>query len=155
MDSDGTKQIARHKKAYHTYQILDKWEAGIELKGTEVKSLRNGQVQMVDSYARFEGDEVFLVSLHISAYDKTAYGNHEPTRRRKLLLHRREIRKIHSKVAERGLTLIPLRLYFRRGLAKVELGLCRGKQQHDKRQDIRKREHKRAMERAAAAARRG
>ncbi len=110
---------------------------------------------MADSYARFDGNELFLVNLHISPYDKTVYGNHEPTRKRKLLLHRREIRKIHGKVAERGLTLVPLQLYFKRGLAKVELGLCRGKQQHDKRQDMREREHKRAMARATAAARRG
>jgi len=155
MDTDGTKLIARNKKAYRAYEIFDKWEAGIELKGTEVKSLRNGQVQMADGYARFDGDELFLVSLHISPYDKTGHGNHEPTRKRKLLLHRREIRKIRIKVAERGLTLVPLRLYFRRGLAKVELGLCRGKQQHDKRQDLREREHKRSMERATAAARKG
>ena len=92
MAKDGIKPISRNRKALHNFQILDKWEAGIELMGTEVKSLRNGQVQMADSYARVDAGEVFLVGLHISPYDKTAYGNHEPTRKRRLLLHRREIR---------------------------------------------------------------
>ena len=148
MAEDNVKPIARNKKAFHNYQILDKWEAGIELKGTEVKSLRNGQVQMTDSYARVDDGEVLLIGLHISPYDKTAYGNHDPTRRRKLLLHRREIRRLATKVNERGLTLIPLSLYFRRGIAKVELGLVRGKRQYDKRQAIKKREHQRQIARA-------
>ena len=150
MPEDATKSIARNKRAFHNFQILDKWETGIELKGTEVKSLRNGEVQMADSYARIDDGEVFLVGLHISPYDKTAYDNHEPTRKRKLLLHRREIRRLAIKVNERGLTLIPLSLYFKRGLAKVELGLARGKQQHDKRQDLKKREHQRQMARATS-----
>ena len=148
MPDDPIKPIARNRRAFHNFQILDKWETGIELKGTEVKSLRNGEVQMADSYARIDDGEVFLVGLHISPYDKTAYDNHEPTRKRKLLLHRREIRRLAIKVNERGLTLIPLTLYFKRGLAKVELGLARGKQQHDKRQDLKKREHQRQMARA-------
>jgi len=150
MSTDATKPIARNKKAFHNYQILDKLEAGIELKGTEVKSLRNAQVQITDSYARIDDGEVFLIGLHISPYDKTAFGNHDPTRKRKLLLHRREIRRLTAKVNERGLTLIPLSLYFRRGIAKVELGLVRGKQQYDKRQDIKKREHQRQMARATS-----
>jgi len=148
MAKDSIKPTARNKKAFHNYQILDKWEAGIELKGTEVKSLRDGKVQMADSYARIEDGEVFLIGLHISPYDKTAYGNHEPTRKRKLLLHRREIRRLTGKVNERGLTLVPLSLYFRRGLAKVEVGLARGKRQYDKRQAIKTREHQRQMARA-------
>ena len=148
MAKDAIKPVARNKKAFRDYQILDKWEAGIALVGTEVKSLRNGEVQMADSYARIDDGEVYLVGLHISPYDKTAYGNHEPERKRKLLLHRREIHKLTSKVHERGFTLLPLSLYFRRGLAKVELGLVCGKRQHDKRQDIKKREHKRRMAQA-------
>ena len=148
MGTDAIKPIARNRKAFHNFLILDKWEAGIELKGTEVKSLRNGEVQIGDAYARIDDGEVYLIGLHISPYDKTAYGNHDPTRNRKLLLHRREIHRLTVKVNERGLTLIPLGLYFKRGLAKVELGLARGKHQHDKREDIRKREHKRQMDRA-------
>ena len=150
MAADPIKPIARNKKAFHNFQILDKWEAGIALKGTEVKSLRNGQVQMADSYARIDDGEVYLIGLHISPYEKTAHGNHDPTRKRKLLLHRREIRRLTTKVHERGLTILPLSLYFKRGLAKVELGLARGKRQYDKRQDIKKRDHQRQMARATS-----
>ncbi|MFP4058480.1 MAG: SsrA-binding protein SmpB [Candidatus Brocadiia bacterium] len=146
--------IARNKKAYHDYQILDKWEAGIALRGTEVKSLRDGKVQMGDSYARIEDGEAYLVGLHISPYGRAATEDHEPTRKRKLLLHRREIKRLGTKVNERGLTLVPLRLYFRRGIAKVELGLVRGKRQYDKRREIKKREHKRQMARAMSQKRR-
>jgi SsrA-binding protein len=148
MPDDAIKPVARNSKAYHNYTILDKWEAGLALHGTEVKSLRNGQVQMADSYARIEDAEIYLVGLHISPYDKAARDNHEPTRKRKLLLHRREIHRLSGKVLERGLTLIPLRLYFKRGLAKVEIALVRGKRQFDKREDIKKREHKRRMSQA-------
>jgi len=150
MAKDHLKPIARNRKAFHDYEILDKLEAGIELRGTEVKSLRNGKVQMADAYARVEDGELFLVGLHISPYEKTAYGNHEPTRKRRLLVHRREIRRLAGKLNERGLTLVPLSLYFRRGWAKVELGLARGKRQYDKRQDIKRREHQRQMQRAMA-----
>lgn len=148
MPTDGTKLIARNKKAYHNYTILDKWEAGLALRGTEVKSLRTGQVQMADAYARIEDGEIILVGLHISPYDKAGHDNHDPTRKRKLLLHRREIKRLTAKVREKGLTLIPLRLYFRRGYAKCELGLVTGKKQYDKREDIKKREHKRRMAQA-------
>jgi SsrA-binding protein len=148
MAKDDTKPIARNRKALHNFLILDKWEAGIELRGTEVKSLRNGTVQMADSYARIDEGECFLVGLHISPYDKAAYGNHEPTRKRRLLLHRREIRKLATKVNERGFTLVPISMYFKRGLAKVELALACGKKLYDKRQDIKKREHQRQMARA-------
>ncbi len=150
MRSDEIKPIARNRKALHNFQLFDKWEAGIELKGTEVKSLRNGQVQMGDSYARIEDGQVFLVGLHISPYNKTAYGNHDPLRKRRLLLHRREIRRLATKVNERGFTLIPISLYFKRGLAKVELALACGKKLYDKRQDIKKREAQRQMQRAAS-----
>ena len=148
MADDGTKLIARNKKAFHNYTILDKWEAGLALRGTEVKSLRSGQVQMTDCYARLEGQEIFLIGLHISPYEKTAYDNHDPLRKRKLLLHRREIKRLIAKIREKGLTLIPLRLYFKRGYAKVEIGLVCGKRQYDKREDIKKRETARRLSQA-------
>ena len=144
-DDAPVKPIARNRKAWHNYTILDKWEAGIALCGTEVKSLRAGQVQMTDAYARIDEGEVHLLGLHISPYEKTAHGNHEPTRTRKLLLHRREIRRLEAQVNERGRTLIPLTLYFKRGIAKVELGLVTGKRQFDKRDDIKERETKRRL----------
>lgn len=150
MATDATKPIARNRKAFHNFMIFDKWEAGIELKGTEVKSLRNGQVQMGDSYARIEDGEAYLVGLHISPYDKTAYGNHDPARKRRLLLHRREIKRLATKVNERGFTLVPTALYFKRGLAKVEIALACGKKLYDKRQDLKKREHQRQIDRATS-----
>ncbi len=150
MAKDDVKPIARNRKAYHNFLIFDKWEAGIELKGTEVKSLRNGQVQMGDSYARIEEGEAYLVGLHISPYDKTAYGNHDPMRKRRLLLHRREIKRLATKVHERGFTLVPTALYFKRGLAKVELALACGKKLYDKRQDIKTREAQRQIRRATS-----
>jgi len=148
------KPIARNRKAFHNFQLFDKWEAGIELKGTEVKSLRDGKVQMGDAYARVEDGQVFLIGLHISPYTKTAYGNHDPLRKRRLLLHRREIKRLATKLNQRGYTLVPTSLYFRRGLAKVELALACGKKLYDKRQDIKKREHQRQMARALARRRR-
>ena len=153
MPDDDIKPIARNRKAFHNFLIFDKWEAGIELKGTEVKSLRNGQVQMGDAYARIEDGEVHLVGLHISPYDKTAYGNHDPLRKRRLLLHHREIKRLTTKVKERGFTLVPTALYFKRGLAKVELALACGKKLYDKRQALKTREHKRQIERATSARR--
>jgi len=153
MPQDDIKPIARNRKAFHNFLVFDKWEAGIELRGTEVKSLRNGQVQMGDSYARIEDGQAFLIGLHISPYAKTAYGNHDPLRKRRLLLHHREIRRLATKVNERGFTLIPISLYFKRGLAKVELALACGKKLHDKRQDIKKREHQRQIQRATSSRR--
>jgi len=150
MAKDDTKPIARNRKAFHNFLIFDKWEAGIELRGTEVKSLRNAQVQMGDAYARIEEGQAYLIGLHISPYDKTAYGNHDPMRKRRLLLHHREIKRLATKVNERGFTLIPTSLYFRRGLAKVELALACGKKLYDKRQDLRKREHQRQIDRATS-----
>jgi len=150
MAQDAIKPIARNRKAFHNFMIFDKWEAGIELKGTEVKSLRNGQVQMGDSYARIEDGEAYLIGLHISPYEKTAYGNHDPARKRRLLLHRREIKRLATKVNERGFTLVPTALYFKRGLAKVEIALACGKKLYDKREDIKKRDHQRQMDRAAS-----
>jgi SsrA-binding protein len=134
------KVIATNRKAFHNFAILETFEAGLVLKGTEVKSLREAQVNFKDSYATIDNDEAWLVGCHISPYHHGSDANHDPDRKRKLLLHRREIARLLGKVAERGLTLVPLRLYFKGGRAKVELGLARGKKLHDKRETQRKRE---------------
>ena len=141
------KVITTDRRARHDYHILDRFEAGIELRGTEVKSLRAGGITLKDSYADVEGGEAYLVGAHISPYEQGNIYNHDPERRRRLLLHKREILRLGSQIAEKGLTLIPLRVYFKRGIAKVELGLCRGKQTIDKRRTIQKREVEREMER--------
>jgi SsrA-binding protein len=143
----GEKIICLNKKARHEYEILETLEGGLVLVGTEVKSLRQGQASIKEAHAEVHGGEVFLVDSHIPPYTHGTIHNHEPRRRRKILLKRREIRRLAGKVAERGLTLVPLRLYFRRGLAKVELALARGKKVHDKRETIRRREMEREMER--------
>lgn len=129
----GIKIIAKNRKAFHEYEILDKWEAGVVLQGTEVKSLRAGKCNLGDSYAELRDGEAWLVKMHIGPYDQGNRMNHDPFRRRKLLLTRREIRKIRPRLEEKGLTLVPLKIYFTHGLAKVELGLGRGKKIHDKR----------------------
>jgi SsrA-binding protein len=126
---------------------MDTWEAGIVLQGTEVKSLRDGKANLKDSYARVEKGEVFLYQLHISPYDKGSFANHQPLRVRKLLLHKKEIKKLTGRVEEKGLTLIPLKVYFKNGKAKVEIALARGKRQYDKRAAIAKRDSDREMER--------
>jgi SsrA-binding protein len=142
------KAVVTNRKAYHDYFIEDKFEAGIMLQGTEVKSLRDGRVNLQDSYASVKGNEVFLHHCHISPYSHGNLMNHEPLRTRKLLLHRKEINKLLGKTQQQGLTLIPLRIYFsKRGLAKVELGLAKGKKQHDRRDSIKKREAGREVER--------
>jgi len=140
--------IATNRRARHDYEILDTTEAGIALIGPEVKSLRDGKANLSDGYAHIRRGEVWLANVHIGAYDKAWRENAEPRRERKLLLHRAEIHRLAVKVAEKGLTLIPLRLYFKGGRAKVELGLCRGKQRHDKRESIRQRENDRDLQRA-------
>ncbi|HEU0069093.1 MAG TPA: SsrA-binding protein SmpB [Nitrospiraceae bacterium] len=141
--------VATNRKAYHDYFIEEKFEAGIMLQGTEVKSLRDGRVNLQDSYASVKGAEVFLHHCHISPYSHGNIMNHEPLRTRKLLLHRKEINKLLGKTQQQGLTLIPLRIYFsKRGLAKVELGLAKGKKQHDRRETIKTREASREVERA-------
>jgi len=150
-ESDGTKLIARNKKARHQYLILDTFEAGIALQGTEVKSLRDGKCSLAESYAGIIGGELTLVGAHIDAYKAGSYANHEPTRSRKLLMHKREIRRIAGKLAEKGLTMVPLSMYFKRGLAKVELALVRGKKLHDKRESLKKRDAERSMRRAMSA----
>ena len=146
---DDRQVIARNKRARHDYHILDSWEAGLVLTGTEVKSLRDGKATMADAYALVKDGEVFLLNLHISPYDKGNQFNHEPTRTRKVLLHRKEIRKLIGAVERQGLTLIPLELYFRNGVAKVNLALGKGKKLHDKRADDRKRTDEREMARVA------
>lgn len=146
--SDNVKLIAQNRKARHDYHVLDTYEAGIELRGTEVKSLRQGRANLKDSYARVEGREAFLYNLHISEYTQGNRFNHDPVRKRKLLLHRHEINRLRGRVEERGLTLVPLRLYFKRGMAKVELALARGKREYDRRHDIARRDAQREMQRA-------
>jgi len=153
-ESGGTKLIARNKKARHQYLILDTFEAGIELQGTEVKSLRDGKCSLAESYARVDGGELFLFGAHIDVYRHGSDMNHEPARRRKLLMHRREIRRLGAQLAEKGLTIVPLSMYFKRGLAKVELALVRGKKLYDKRQSLKKRDADRAMQRAMSSHRR-
>jgi SsrA-binding protein len=141
-----TKLIAQNRRARHEYHILETFEAGMVLQGTEVKSLRRGRASLPESYARVEGGEVFLLDAHIGEYEEGNRYNHDPRGRRKLLMNRREINRLVGKVEERGLTLIPLRMYFKRGKAKVELALARGKKTHDRREDIAKREAERAIE---------
>ena len=145
--------IAENRKAFHDYHILETLEAGVVLLGTEVKSIREGRVNLRDSYARVEGGEVFLYNVHISPYSHRGYADHEPLRRRKLLLNKQEIRKLIGKTVERGMTLVPVRLYFKNNRVKVSVSLAKGKQAHDKREAIRARESDREA-RAAIKARR-
>ncbi len=144
---NGKKIICVNKKASFSYFIESKYEAGLVLTGTEVKSLREGRANLKESYAKVKDAEVFLYNCHISLYSHGNRLNHDPIRPRKLLLHKREIRKLLGKVAERGYTLVPLRLYFTRGKAKLEVGLGKGKKLHDKRQTMKQRDDKREMER--------
>src|ERR671932_2741436 len=142
--------VATNRQASHRYHLLEKWEAGIQLQGSEVKSLRDGGVQLKDAYAALADGEVWLHNMHIAPYKPAARENHDPERPRKLLLHRREIERLIGKTAERGLTLVPTRVYFKGPNAKVELALARGRQRHDKRRAIREREQRREIERALA-----
>ncbi len=142
------ESVAKNRRARHEYQLLETWEAGIVLKGTEVKSLRNGKANISDAYGIVRDGEVYILNLHISPYEKGGYSNHEPTRTRKLLLHTKEIRKMIGAVEREGLTLVPLEVYFKDGKAKIALALGRGKKLHDKREDDRKRDDERAMARA-------
>jgi SsrA-binding protein len=132
--------IADNRKARHDYHILETYEAGIALLGTEVKAIREGRVNLRDSYARTQDGEVWMLNVHISPYSHRGYADHAETRQRKLLLHRHEIRKLIGRTAEKGLTLVPLQMYFKNGRVKVLVGLARGKQAHDKRETIRRRE---------------
>lgn len=144
----GEKTIVQNRRARHDYHILEQFETGIALQGTEVKSIRAGQITLKDSYAEVDGGELFLIGVHIAPYEQGNIYNHDPERRRKLLMHKREIVRIGHTIAEKGFTLVPLRVYFKDGRAKIELGLCRGKQTVDKRQTIRDREQSREVDRA-------
>ena len=152
-DKNRDRDIAVNRRARHEYLVEETFEAGIALLGSEVKALREGKANLKDSYGRIEGDEVWLWNAHISPYGPASQFGHEPTRTRKLLLHRDEIARLTGKVKERGLTLVPLRLYFKHGRAKIELALARGKKQHDKRDAIREREVQREMDRALSVRR--
>jgi SsrA-binding protein len=141
----GEKVVAVNRQASHNYHLLDRLEAGLVLQGTEVKSIREGRVNLKDSYAAVEGDELFLLQCHVSPYSHGNRENHDPLRKRKLLLHRREIRRLIGKIAERGFTLVPTRMYFRNGRVKVELALARGKKEHDRRAAVRQRDLEREL----------
>lgn len=144
----GTKLVAENRRARHDYELLDRYEAGLVLTGTEVKSMREGRASLAQAYADLRDGEVWLVNASIATYDQGNIANHEPERPRKLLLHKREIASLIGKVRERGFTLVPTRLYFKDGRAKVELALARGKERHDKRRDIARRDADRQIERA-------
>jgi SsrA-binding protein len=148
MAEQGEKNVCVNRRARHDYLIEETYEAGLVLTGSEVKSLRDGKANLTDSYARIQKGEAYLLKTHISPYPGANQFNHEPTRTRKLLLHKREIQRLTGKTKERGLTLIPLRLYFNNGLAKVELGLARGKKLYDKRETLKRRAARREVERS-------
>lgn len=148
MSQNHVKTIAHNRKARHDYLIEDTVEAGLVLTGSEIKSIRAGQVNLRDSYATMRNGELWLVNAHISPYKQASSQNHEPRRDRKLLLHRREIDRLTGKLHEKGLTLVPLKLYLKNSWAKVQLGLARGKRAYDKRQTLREREDQRRIERA-------
>jgi SsrA-binding protein len=143
----GDKVVAQNRKARYEYHVLDTWETGIVLQGTEVKALREGKANLKDAFARVDGGEMWLYNLHISPYEQGNRFNHDPVRPRKLLLHRQEIRKLIGQVEQKGLTLVPLDIHFSRGKAKVNLALVRGKQLHDKRDAIRERDQEREIRR--------
>jgi SsrA-binding protein len=148
VDDKNEKVVAENRKARHNYHVLDSLECGIALVGSEVKSLRAGGLSLDEAYARVDGDEVWLLGANIAEYSYSHDLNHVPKRRRKLLLHRREIRKFAGQASEKGLTLVPLKVYFKAGRAKVLLGVCKGKQRHDKRDSLKKRESQRDIDRA-------
>lgn len=143
----GSRMIANNKKAYHDYFIEEKYEAGIALHGTEVKSLRMGKCSIKESFIRIERGEIFIYGMHISPYEKGNIFNKDPLRIKKLLMHKNEILKLQGKIAEKGYTLVPLQVYFKNSLVKVEIGLARGKKNYDKRQDIAKKDMRREAER--------
>lgn len=147
-EAQETTSIAKNRRARHDYHILDVMEAGLVLTGTEVKSLREGKANIGDAYGLVKNGELWLLNMHISAYERGGYSNHEPDRTRKLLLHRKEIRRLIGAVEREGLTLVPLEIYFKHGVAKVALALGKGKKAHDKRDTIKEREAEREMARA-------
>jgi SsrA-binding protein len=146
--AEGSRVVTVNRKAYHNYHIEESFEAGIVLKGSEIKSIRAGKVNLSDAYARPENGELWLHNSHIASYDAASYNTHEPVRPRKLLLHRKEIDTLTSRVVQKGLTLVPLKLYIKHGLAKLELGVARGKKVYDKRETIARRDADREVERA-------
>jgi len=146
--------VVLNRKAYHDYHIQERLEVGIVLKGSEIKSIRAGKATIRDAYAKPEGGELWLHNSHIASYDAASYNSHEPTRPRKLLLHRKEIDNLAGKAVQKGLTLVPLKLYIKHGLAKMELGVARGKRVYDKRESITRRDADREMERALKLQRR-
>ncbi len=147
------RSIAENRKAFHDYHLLETFEAGVALLGTEVKAIREGRVNLRDSFGRVEDGEVFLYNVHISPYSHRGSSDHEPTRRRKLLLHRQEIQKLIGKTIQRGMTLVPVRMYFKNGHVKVSISLAKGKQSHDKRETIKRREAERETRAALKAQR--
>lgn len=155
MSSEHVKIVATNRKAHHDFHIEDTLEAGLVLTGSEIKSIRAGQVNLRDSYAALRNDELWLVNTHIAPYQQASYSNHEPRRDRKLLLHRREINRLIGKLQEKGLTLVPLKIYLKNSRAKVELGLARGKKLYDKRQTMRERDDRRQIERVVGRQHKG
>ena len=151
--ANARRLIAENRKARHDYHILETWETGVALLGTEVKAIREGRVNLRDSYARADGGEIWMMNVHISSYSHRGYVDHEPLRARKLLLHRDEIRKLIGKTVERGMTLVPVRMYFKNGRIKIAISLAKGKKEYDKRETIKKREVDRET-RAAVKSRR-
>lgn len=147
-ESDGIKVVARNRKAFHNYEVLQRLECGIVLQGTEVKSLRDGNVSFADSYATIRDGELFLIGLTIAEYIQGNRFNHTPTSTRKLLVHKHQLKKLNGQVQQKGLTLVPLQVHWRRGLAKVEIGVVRGKAMHDKRHTLKDRETQRERQRA-------
>lgn len=146
MNSENLKPVASNRKAYHEYFVLEKYEVGIELFGTEVKSLRAGKANLKDSYCEVEKGELFITGMHISPYENGNIFNKDPYRKRKLLMHKKEIRRLHQSVKEKGLTLIALSVYFKNGKAKLEIGLCKGKKLYDKRETAAKKSASREMD---------
>ncbi len=146
--ASGTKVIAENRRARHDYHLLERLEAGIALTGTEIKSIREGRVNLREAYARVQGGEAYLYNCHIAQYQPGSYQNHDPTRPRKLLLHKDEIRRLGQATDQKGLTIVPTRIYFKGPRAKVELAVAKGKEMHDKRRSIKEREQKREMQRA-------
>ena len=151
MPQKGVKVIAQNRRARHDYFVLETWEAGIELKGTEVKSIRLGKCNLKDSFAAVKNGEMFVLGMHISPYEKGSYFNTDPMRPKRLLMHKSEIRKAHQSVMQQGLALIPLSVYLKDGRMKVELALCKGKKLYDKRDDMARRDAQRDIERAVRA----
>ena len=151
--AQGIKQIAQNRKAFHDYFVLERYEAGIELFGTEVKSIRAGTLNLKDSYVIIKNGEANVLSMHISPYDKGNIFNHDPDRPKKLLLHKREINKLYALVKQDGYALVPLSVYFKDARVKIEVGVCKGKKNYDKREDAARRDAKREMDRAMKARR--